>query len=492
MTEFLKKITETRQKKIELLGFNFGITLPTDRKNPICPPKFNNPLLIAEIKRSSPSNGKLDDIPDPISLASSYLDRGASAISVLTESDFFQGSLEDLIRVKDRFKKTTILRKDFIQFPEEIQVSYLAGSDMVLIIVAMFLNNKNRFESILKEFEKYKLTPLFEVHNLEEYEFLKPYNPKIIGINARSLHTFKINKQEALILGRKIASDLPETRIIFESGIQGNYDGYVIGASHFDGMLCGSYFIKSKKNTITSLVKSFQKAKRDKTCFYKTIFSKLAQKKSLIKICGITNIDDALACAQMGADMIGCVLTKKSPRFIDTNTLKQISKALKTLYPDVMIIGVVFEEEFKTSKELVRQNILDALQLHASNNLPYFGSENLNNADFSFYPCINYENLQDYPQEEYLPFVLLDSKTQLQGGSGVSIKLEKIKELKTLHSRIFVAGGISEDNVLDFLKIGVTMLDINSKVEKDIGKKDLEKLQKIFHLIAQYNKQGDR
>lgn len=482
MVEILKKITTIRKEKIQKLGFSFGHSIPQERIVPLNPPKFANPLLIAEIKRSSPSSGMIGEIKDPISLASYYLDCGANAISILTEEDHFNGSIKDLIQVKNTFKKTTILRKDFLQFPEEIEISYKIGADMVLIIIAMFLEDKQTFEEILLEIKKYNLTPLFEIHTKEELDFLLPYQPQIIGINMRSLHTFSIHKQQGILLKNQIPEGI---KTIFESGIMSDYDGYMIGSSGFDGMLCGSYFVKSKSNTITSLIHSYKKSKNPANRFHKNIFKQLANNKPLIKICGITNLDDALLACKMGANMLGFIISKNSKRYIDITEIKQISRALKTLYPEVLKIGVLLEDakDFQQAKELCEQNFLDSLQLHAPDNLPYFAKYNLLNANFNFYICINYENLDDYPKNEYLPFILLDSKSKEKGGSGKSIPLEALKELKNTGEALFVAGGIGAHNIQELLNLGVSMLDINSQIEKEIGKKDPQKLQEIFEII---------
>ncbi|WP_104697686.1 MULTISPECIES: hypothetical protein [unclassified Helicobacter] len=481
MIENLREIASIREKKIKELGFGFKADLPINRKTPVCPPKFNNPLFITELK--TPSNKEIDGIQDLISLASFYLDCGAGAISIPVENNSFEESLKNLINIKDRFKKTSILRKDFIQFPEEIQISYLAGADLILIVIAIFLNDKQRFITILKEIKRYGLIPLFEIHSIEEYEFLKPYNPKLVSINTNSLFNQKNSKQEALTLGRRVITESPQTKVVFESIIERSYDSYVIGASGFDGIISKNYFIKGKNSTIANLIKNFQKAKQGSNLFYQNIFSKLSYKKHLIKICGITNIDDALTYAQMGADMIGCVLTQKNPYFVDTPTLKQISKAIKSLYPDVMVIGVVSEQELKSAKELLRQNILDSLQVHLSD-ISYLKSEKLQDSNFSFYPCIDYEKLGDYPLKDSLPFVLLNFKTTLLNHKEAEAKLEEIKKLKQLHSKIFITGEFDKNNIIKLLELGVTMIDINLEVKENMGK-DLKKLQEIFHLIFQ-------
>ena len=141
MVEILSQITAKKAQAIGDKGFALGYTLPKNRIHPLIKPKLDDVFFIAEIKRASPSNAHIGDIPSTIALARDYLNGGAGAISVLCEEAYFKGSLQDLIDVKGAFPNACILRKDFIQSPEEIAVSFLAGADMVLLIVAMFIDD---------------------------------------------------------------------------------------------------------------------------------------------------------------------------------------------------------------------------------------------------------------------------------------------------------------------------------------------------------------
>lgn len=490
MVEVLKKISQKREAKISDVGFAFGHLIPQERQVPLCPPKFdsNTPLMIAEIKRSSPSAGKLGDISDPIKLAQTYLNNGAKVISVLTEEDYFNGSLSDLMAVKNTFQNATILRKDFISHPEEIKISYLAGADMILIIIAMFIGDKSqekKLEEILAECKKYSLSALFEIHNEEECDFALKFNPSILGINSRSLHTFEIDKNKALHLKSKIP---PSVKTIFESGIESSFDGYVVGSFGFDGMLCGTYLVKNKGKNLPNLIKNYQKGKKQKNPFYPQIFKKIySDPCPIVKICGITSIDDAIASIEAGADIIGMIMVEKSPRYQDTKAIKQISKAINRLYPHILKVGVIDNQKssLTSAKELFKEGFLDCLQLHSTNpSSPNdFASTDLKEADFNFYICVNFQSPADYPKECVSPFVLLDSKSPLGGGSGKSIPLDELKKLKEMGKDIFIAGGIGEENIYDFLLLEPKMLDINSKVESHIGKKDPIKLKNITQII---------
>ncbi|MDO7252938.1 bifunctional indole-3-glycerol phosphate synthase/phosphoribosylanthranilate isomerase [Helicobacter cappadocius] len=493
MVEVLKNITQKRDCKISNLGFGFGHRIPQKREVPLSPPKFdpNTPLMIAEIKRASPSAGKIGDISEPTNLAQIYLNNGAKVISILTEEDYFNGSLIDLMSVKNTFKNTTILRKDFIQYAEEIEISYLAGADMVLIIIAMFMDDKAKeieLQKILSECKKYSLTPLFEIHNQRECDFALKLEPSILGINSRSLHTFEIDKNKALNLKSLIPNSI---KTIFESGIHSSFDGYLAGSFGFDGMLCGSYLVKNEGKNLPNLIKAYQKGKKQKNSFFSAVFQKLYSNATpIIKICGITNIDDAISCAEAGADMIGLIMVKQSPRYQDQKSIKEISKALNKLYPNILKVGVITNEKSSliSAKELLKEGILDCLQLHSCD--PFspnnFASTDLREADFNFYICVNLEDISEYPKDFVSPFVLLDSKCVLGGGSGKSIPLEELQKLKNNGIDLFIAGGIGEQNISEILALKPKMVDINSKVESAVGKKDIMKVKNIIQIIKTY------
>ncbi|MBF4462424.1 MULTISPECIES: indole-3-glycerol phosphate synthase TrpC [unclassified Rathayibacter] len=147
--------------------------------------------LIAEVKRASPSRGALADIPDPAELAGLYELGGASAISVLTEERRFKGSLADLEAVRARVG-IPVLRKDFIAEPYQVFEARAAGADLVLLIVA------GLEQPLLAELHALVLelgmTPLVETHSSDELERAADLGARLIGVNARNLSTFELDR----------------------------------------------------------------------------------------------------------------------------------------------------------------------------------------------------------------------------------------------------------------------------------------------------------
>nr|ADI17459.1 indole-3-glycerol phosphate synthase [uncultured beta proteobacterium HF0130_04F21] len=171
------------------------------------------PHIIAEIKKASPSKGLLSQNFSPSEIAKNYDTAGATCISVLTESEFFKGSLKDLLAVKKNCS-VPILRKDFIVDPYQIVQSRAFGADCVLLIVAAIPKN------LLFELEEQALSlgmnVLVETHNEEELEIALMCKTNLIGINNRNLGTFKVDINTSV----RLCKEVPKSKLVIsESGI---------------------------------------------------------------------------------------------------------------------------------------------------------------------------------------------------------------------------------------------------------------------------------
>jgi len=196
--------------------------------------------IIAEIKRASPSKGVINDKIDIGETAQSYERGGACAVSVLTEEDFFKGSLEDLRAVKHSVS-LPILRKDFIFEEFQIYESAAIGGDAILLIAAMLDDEVLTKLHRLAE-RDLGLDVLVEVHTLEELERIKKTGAKIIGINNRDLHSFKVS----LDVSRRLIKHAPEDALmISESGLQTLVDLFELKSLGFSGFLIGETLMKS-------------------------------------------------------------------------------------------------------------------------------------------------------------------------------------------------------------------------------------------------------
>lgn len=174
--------------------------------------------IIAEIKRSSPSRGALAEIADPASLAESYELGGASAISVLTEGRRFGGSLDDLEAVR-AVVTVPVLRKDFIAEPYQVFEARAAGADLVLLIVAAL--DQPTITELFGIIKQLGMTALVETHSADEVSRALDLGAEIVGVNARDLSSFELDKD---LFGR-LADRIPSGVIrIAESAVTSQAD----------------------------------------------------------------------------------------------------------------------------------------------------------------------------------------------------------------------------------------------------------------------------
>ena len=184
-----RKDSDSRQETISeanLLDLIEQLAGPLDAYSALKPAE--NIKLIAEIKRKSPSKGFLAEIPDSGAQAEIYQKYGAHAISVLTETTGFGGSLEDLKRVRS-FAQIPLLRKDFISNEYQILEARAAGADFILLILAYL--DQATFERLFKYAHDLGLGVLVETHTVQEIERANSVGAALIGINTRNLETFE-------------------------------------------------------------------------------------------------------------------------------------------------------------------------------------------------------------------------------------------------------------------------------------------------------------
>jgi len=177
--------------------------------------------LIAEVKRASPSKGIIRPDFDPVEIAQTYASNGASAISVLTEARYFQGSLNHLRDIRNALgnKRLPLLRKDFLSDPYQVYEARAYGADSLLLIVAILTPEK--LEALLRLSYELSMNCLVEVHNEAELEIALRSGARIIGINNRDLKTFTVD----LATTERLRPLIPPDRIVVsESGIKDRSD----------------------------------------------------------------------------------------------------------------------------------------------------------------------------------------------------------------------------------------------------------------------------
>ncbi|MDA3810430.1 MAG: bifunctional indole-3-glycerol phosphate synthase/phosphoribosylanthranilate isomerase [Spirochaetaceae bacterium] len=468
----LERIAHIRRETIKSEGYTLGSDVPAERRVPLVPLGIK-PFVICEIKRRSPSKGKISEISDPVKQASLYVDKGIRNISVLTEEDHFGGSLNDLIAVKNAFPHIAVLRKDFLLEKEDVDVSFRAGADAILLIAALL--DKDKLEELYDYARSMNLSVLMEVHNIEEIDKVRSIKPLITGINSRNLKTFRID--QALPLKLKEYIDW-ETKLVYESGIASFNEAIIPFESKFSGILVGESVVRDP-DLIDDLIQA--ETRSGEANFWNRLYKEKNPSVPRVKICGITNREDAEAAVKMGADILGFVMAD-SPRKADPALIRSISDM------DVLKVAVLVTENAEPEREvmkLLEKGYIDAVQFH--------GNESPRSLRAFSYPCYKALRLKDGEDTEEInrfpgPRVLIDAYSEeAYGGTGKRINSDFVKSAAAVRP-LWMAGGLSEENIRSVIDdFSPELVDVSSKLESEKGKKDHGKMKRFFMEINNGN-----
>ncbi len=497
MRDILSQIVEKRRNDIARLGYDFSVSLPKKRNRPVRP-FLESRGVILEVKRASPSKGDISPDLDPAKTALSYAESGARAISCLTEKNYFKGSLDDLLcvcRAVDDFADATggtapaVLRKDFLLSAEEVDVSYRAGADAVLLIARILPEQK--LLEMAQEVARLGMTALIEVRTEEDLEKLGFLSSRmdagkiVCGVNSRDLATFRIDLlRPSMMTGRirKIMGD--DVRIIFESGVTSYECASSVGAMGFSGLLLGEAAAKNP-SLRKGLVDSFMAAVPTRnSAFWKAYAESLPllgqDEKTVpkVKVCGLTRIEDAVLAHKMGASFLGFVFAGPFERSITReNRLSALIPGLKAL--DVKKVAVVTDldsEEGKLAVQLVKDGVFTLLQFHKIpyekvgadlRTLPhYFATDSL----------AGYEKLVSKGEMR----VLLDSKRLAADADGTPTE-------NTVYGLSWIAGGINPENVLYIMdRFSPELIDLSGGIEDEgfVGIKNEDKMRSLMMKVG--------
>jgi anthranilate synthase/indole-3-glycerol phosphate synthase/phosphoribosylanthranilate isomerase len=459
--------------------------------------------LMAEIKRASPSKGVFALHIDAPSQARKYALAGASVISVLTEPEWFKGSIEDLRAVRQALNgmanRPAVLRKEFIFDEYQILEARLAGADTVLLIVKML--DYDVLERLYKYSQSLGMEPLVEVQNPEEMRIAINIGAKVIGVNNRNLESFEVD----LGTTGRLQSMVPKgTFLCALSGINTPEDVDECRKAGVHGILVGEAIMRAPD--ASSFIRKL--CERPETFCERPEWLNVRDSKKkplLVKICGTRSALAATEAIKAGANLIGIILVPGTKRSVEREEAMEISQAVhasKKYIGDVntqpvtyssrtatdwftvcgesvaragpLLVGVFMNQPLKVILEKQRLYNLDVIQLH--------GDEPLEWASLIPVPVIRKfkPGQTGVGVRGYHAVSLLDSGAgsgQLLDVAAVKGALGKDPELK-----VFLAGGLDPDNVastvaaLGPLADRVLGVDVSSGVETD-GKQDLDKIK---------------
>ena len=210
----------------------------------------NNLAVIAEIKRRSPSRGSLNSELDPTLIAQSYEEGGASCLSVLTDADFFGGSVSDLQQARLSVN-LPVLRKDFTVSRHDICDARIMGADCLLLIAAAL--SKSELTEFFKFSFELGLDALVEVHDEPELTLAIENGATLIGVNQRDLHTFQVDHQRAVRMAAMIPTNVVR---VAESGVKTRDDARSLRDAGYDAVLVGESLVTS--NNISNSVRELR------------------------------------------------------------------------------------------------------------------------------------------------------------------------------------------------------------------------------------------
>ncbi|HWO81085.1 bifunctional indole-3-glycerol phosphate synthase/phosphoribosylanthranilate isomerase [Gaiella sp.] len=241
---------------------------------------------IAEIKRRSPSAGDLRPGADPARIAPAYATAGAAAISVLVDERF--GGTWDDLRAARAATDAPLLAKGFFSTAEHLRTAKEAGADAVLLLLRDL--DDEALRALQREARGLALDTLVEAHDADELRRAIALDAPVVGVNARDLSTFAIDRPAQLELVATVPSDRV---VIAESGIESRAQGAAAELAGADAILVGSILMRAP----------------DPGAKLEELLS-----RPLVKVCGLTREEDVAVAADSGADLLGFVLAPESPR----------------------------------------------------------------------------------------------------------------------------------------------------------------------------------
>ncbi len=244
-TGILAEIVATKKQELEELRPRAAVLEQGayDRKAAVRPfaeaLQSRRPAIIAEIKKASPSKGLLQPNFHPAFLAKAYEDGGAACLSILTDKQYFQGSLHDLEAARAAVS-VPVLRKDFTIDRLQVFEAVASGADAILLLAALL--DEHELQTLRELAKSFGLAALIEVHNAEELQLAIGSGAEIIGVNNRDLTTFEVSLDTSLRLSFLMPADVIR---VSESGISSAADIELLSGAGFSAFLVGETLMRS-------------------------------------------------------------------------------------------------------------------------------------------------------------------------------------------------------------------------------------------------------
>ncbi|HEV2005557.1 MAG TPA: tryptophan synthase subunit beta [Candidatus Limnocylindrales bacterium] len=309
--------------------------------------------LIAEIKRASPSAGRIavanDDI---VARARAYEAGGAAAISVLCEPHWFGGSVEDLARVRAAVS-VPVLAKEFVVDPRQLDLLRAAGADLVLLLAV--LHPRTRLAGLVDRALDLGLEPLVEAHDARELDAALATRARLIGLNNRDLRTLAVDPEQAIRLRPQVPGD---RLVVAESGVREAGTIADWRAAGFDAALVGEALVRAADPEAAA--RAFVVAGLPSDDIVEVA------RRPFVKICGVTDAVGITAAIRSGADAIGLNLVVGTPRALSIEEARDLAGLARSIAsPDrrAAIVAITADRSRSELAEIVAALDPDAVQL---------------------------------------------------------------------------------------------------------------------------------
>ena len=441
--------------------------------------------IIAEFKRRSPSAGTIRNNLSASDIATLYERGGACAISVLTDEEYFGGSILDLATIRAS-TVLPLLRKDFIIDEIQIYEAAAVGADAMLLIAAA-LDDAALARLRATAEDELSLDAVVEVHTSEELRRAVNAGATIVGVNNRDLRTFRTSLETS----ERLIAEAPRDRImISESGLQDAKTLRHLRALGFRGFLIGERLMRAPdpETALRDLVASGTARKyencrasvSDAVAFHRNALQPLTTPIQ-IKICGVTNSNDARACIGLGADMIGFNFYPKSPRYIEPTIARRI---VDTFPSRTCAVGVFVDAEPAEIRKLAEIAGVRCVQLHGRTT-----PESCSELSREFRVIRALSTSLRFEPEHAAAFpdcdVLIDAyHPNLRGGTGQTCDWSAARAAMRYTRFLILSGGLNARNV-DQAIAAVTphAVDVCSGTETEPGVKDHRALDQFITAV---------
>jgi indole-3-glycerol phosphate synthase / phosphoribosylanthranilate isomerase len=448
--------------------------------------------IIAEFKRRSPSAGTIRSDLSATDVATRYERGGACAISVLTDEEYFGGSMLDLGAIRAS-TALPLLRKDFIIDEIQIYEAAAAGADAVLLIAAA-LDDSALAKLRATAEDELGLDALVEVHTSEELRCAVRAGAKLIGVNNRDLRTFRTSLETS----ERLIAEAPRDRImISESGLQNPKSLNHLQLLGFRGFLIGEALMRARDPE--AALRDFIAGAEDQPSLqiscsqrpvagsagFSTAHSAVAtadrSNPIQIKICGVTNANDARACVELGADMIGFNFYPASPRYIEPTIVRGI---VDVLPPRTCAVGIFVDADTAEIRKLAKTAGVRCIQLHG-NTTPESCSELAR--EFRVIRALSTDTRFDPEHAAAFPEcdVLIDAyHPELRGGTGQTCDWSAARAAMRHTRFLILSGGLDAKNVgRAIAAVTPHAVDVCSGIESSPGVKDHRALEQFISAV---------